>query len=106
MIDNHWEHELIVEENHYWVPEHQSDMACLEGARACPPEDVGGVLGYYELCEGLKDPMHEEHEQFTELVGSDYDSEAFDMEEINVELMVYLRWSRDRFLTWLDSGFS
>ena len=53
-------------------------------------------------CVTFIPPMHEEHEQFKELVGSDYDSEAFDIEEINVELMVYLRWSRDRFLTWLD----
>ncbi|HRX83054.1 MAG TPA: plasmid pRiA4b ORF-3 family protein, partial [Pirellulaceae bacterium] len=36
---------------------------CLEGERACPPEDVGGVPGYYEYCEAMADPKHEEHEE-------------------------------------------
>ena len=39
-----WEHELILEENHYWIPEHQSDLVCLEGARACPQEDIYSVI--------------------------------------------------------------
>jgi len=26
---------------------------CLEGERACPPEDCGGILGYKDLLEIL-----------------------------------------------------
>ena len=36
---------------------------CVEGERACPPEDCGGVPGYYHLLEALGNPGHEEHEE-------------------------------------------
>jgi hypothetical protein len=54
-----WEHEIILEDSRYFNPELQSDIECLEGARACPPEDIGSISGYYEFCEALKDASHE-----------------------------------------------
>src|SRR5439155_3932843 len=36
---------------------------CLEGARACPPEDVGGAWGYREYAEAIADPHHERHQE-------------------------------------------
>lgn len=39
---------------------------CLDGERACPPEDCGGVDGYYQLVEILQDPNHAEHEEMVE----------------------------------------
>jgi hypothetical protein len=95
-----WEHELALEENRYFNPELRTELACLEGERPCPPEDVGGVPGYFEFCNALKDPSHEEHESYMEWSGGDFDSEQFDSESINWELMKYLRWSRDRYQTW------
>ena len=32
--------------------------------------------------------------------GRDYDSEKFDADAVNLELMKYLRWSRDRYQNW------
>ena len=43
--------------------------ACLDGRRACPPEDCGGPWGYKELLEILADPSHEEHAERVEWVG-------------------------------------
>ncbi|MCD6532904.1 MAG: plasmid pRiA4b ORF-3 family protein [Deltaproteobacteria bacterium] len=97
---DNWEHELIIEDSRYFDPELRSDIACLDGARACPPEDVGGVPGYYEFCKALKDPNHEEHESFVEWARENYDSERFDSNEVNWELAKYLHWSRDRSLQW------
>ena len=95
-----WEHELVLEESRYFNPELRTELACLDGQRACPPEDVGGVPGYCEFLNALKDPNHEEHESYTEWSGGSFDSERFDPESINWELMKYLRWSRDRYQSW------
>lgn len=95
-----WEHELVLEESRYYNPERQIKLACLEGERACPPEDVGAIPGYFEFCNALKDPNHQEHESYMEWSGGDYDSERFDSDSVNWELMKYLRWSRDRYQSW------
>ena len=95
-----WEHEIVVEESRYSNPKLRTELACLEGERACPPEDVGGVPGYFEFCNALKDPKHEEHESYMEWSGGDFDSEWFDTDSVNWELMKYLRWSRDRYQYW------
>ncbi len=51
---------------------------CLEGERACPPEDVGGTRGYLDFLEALADPDHEEHDTFRRWVGRRFDPESFD----------------------------
>ena len=51
---------------------------CVGGARACPPEDVGGVWGYADFVEAIRDPANERHEELLEWVGGSFDPEAFD----------------------------
>ena len=58
---------------------------CVEGARACPPEDVGGMGGFYEYLEAIADPKHNEHEHFMEWSGP-FDPEMFDVEEATNEM--------------------
>ncbi len=46
----------------------------------------GGPLrrvGYAELLEALADENHPEYEMYLEQVGNDFDSEEFDLEEVN-----------------------
>ncbi len=86
-----WDHEVVLVESRYFNPEQQIEIACLEGERACPAEDVGGVPGYDEFCKVLKDPSHEEHENYMEWSGGDYDIQRFDADVVNWELMKYLR---------------
>lgn len=55
---------------------------CIDGARACPPEDVGGPPGYVNFLEVLADPNHEEHEELMEWIGGEqWDAEYFDLDE-------------------------
>jgi Plasmid pRiA4b ORF-3-like protein len=61
-------------------------IACVAGARACPPEDCGGVTGYYNLLEALADPEHEDHEMLLEWVGGKYDLDAFDLARVDRRL--------------------
>jgi hypothetical protein len=35
---------------------------CIAGERACPPEDCGGMPGYYQLLDILADPNHPEYQ--------------------------------------------
>jgi len=63
--------------------EAEEKIACIAGARACPPEDCGGVTGYYHLLEALADPGHEDYDMLMEWVGGKFDPEAFDVEAID-----------------------
>jgi len=36
---------------------------CIGGERACPPEDCGGIPGYYSLLDVLQDPTHPDYEE-------------------------------------------
>ncbi|MBC8509191.1 MAG: plasmid pRiA4b ORF-3 family protein [Chloroflexi bacterium] len=80
-----WEHEILVEKILPMDPD-TAYPKCIKGKRACPPEDVGGVWGFEEFLEAMKDPKHEEHESYVTWWGGQYDPEAFDLEEINQEL--------------------
>jgi hypothetical protein len=51
---------------------------CPEGERACPPEDCGGIWGYADFVEAIRNPDDERHEELLEWVGGWFDPEAFD----------------------------
>ena len=56
---------------------------CVEGAQACPPEDVGGIPGYMEFLQAISESSHPEHEAMLEWVGGDFDPKRFDLAETN-----------------------
>jgi hypothetical protein len=97
---------ITIEDSRYSHPQLQGPVECLDGARACPPEDVGGIEGFFDFCEAVLDPAHEDHEQVTQWYAGfpwytgAFNPEAYDVVKVNDELMKYLRWSRDRSLTW------
>jgi hypothetical protein len=53
---------------------------CVEGARACPPEDSGGNGGYQNLLRSIADPEDDEHESYVKWLGRPFDPAAFDAE--------------------------
>lgn len=80
-----WEHTVQVEAVWPADPDERYPL-CLEGERACPPEDVGGVLGYRQLVAALADPGHPDHDQMREWLGRSYEAEVF-IPEIATTLM-------------------
>jgi hypothetical protein len=75
-----WEHEILVEDSSEAEAGHKHPT-CLEGKRACPPEDCGGVWGYPELLDAIGNKKHKQHDELLEWVGDDFDPEEFDADE-------------------------
>src|SRR5664280_2632503 len=80
-----WEHGIAIEK--VLTPEPGlAYPVCMGGKRHGPPEDCGGVPGYYHLLEALSDPDHERHEELREWMGDDFDPEAFSVDDVNRRL--------------------
>ncbi|HEX9198415.1 MAG TPA: plasmid pRiA4b ORF-3 family protein [Acidobacteriaceae bacterium] len=77
-----WEHSIVLEKRLVADPE-ASYPVCTDGQLACPPEDCGGIPGYYGLIEAIADPGHERHEEMTEWVGEDFNPQALSVENVN-----------------------
>ena len=77
-----WEHGIVLEKG-LPVDPNMAYPAATGGAGACPPEDCGGIGGFYSLLESLQNPRHPQHEELLEWVGEDYDPKKFSIEAIN-----------------------
>jgi hypothetical protein len=82
---DNWDHEVTAERV---LPARTDTVApaCIDGRRACPPEDCGGTWGYQDLLAILADPAHPEHRERVEWVGRPLDPEAFDPSEFEDNL--------------------
>jgi hypothetical protein len=74
-----WRHEVLFEGCPPLDPKEKYPL-CLEGERACPPEDCGGPSGYVDYLAAITDPNDERHEEMLEWRGP-FDPDAFDPTE-------------------------
>ena len=79
-----WKHEVLFE-GCLAATEGQKYPICVEGERACPPEDVGGIFGYNEYLKIIGDPNHEQHEEMLEWRGK-FDPEKFDSKKASKKM--------------------
>jgi Plasmid pRiA4b ORF-3-like protein len=77
-----WEHQLLLEKVVARSPSARYPMV-LAGRGACPPEDVGGLPGYYHFLQVINDSAHPEHEDMLEWAGGGFDPTAFNAQEVN-----------------------
>jgi hypothetical protein len=77
-----WHHGIMIEA----VEAGQSDIKYpryVDGARRCPPEDVGGTPGFENFLEAIDDPGHPDHaeliEWYDECYGGTYDPATIDL---------------------------
>jgi hypothetical protein len=80
-----WRHEVVVE-SVAPVPMLLKFAVCVDGERACPPEDCGGSRGYRDLLAGIAGPDEEMPAGCVDWAGHPFDPEAFDLSVINVAL--------------------
>ena len=71
--------EQIVDDYYFGYP------TLLDGAGTAPPEDVGGIHGYYEFLKVYRNPKHSEHEEMKAWAESQYFRE-YDPDWINESL--------------------
>lgn len=80
-----WKHDVVVEAI---LPPGKTGRTprCVDGKRACPPEDCGGVPGYTDLVAAMRDRQHPERKRFLEWLGGIFDENAFSLHEANERL--------------------
>ncbi len=80
-----WWHSVAIEKSLKPKPTDAFPL-CVKGAGACPPEDIGGIWGYYESLEAIRNPQHEGHADLLEWWGEGFDPDALSLEETNKAL--------------------
>jgi hypothetical protein len=80
-----WEHSVALEKRFAGSGD-AGYPVCLDGQQACPPEDCGGVPGYYDLLEVLQNPDDERYAETREWIGEDFDPQAFSADAVNRQL--------------------
>ncbi|MFA7174510.1 MAG: plasmid pRiA4b ORF-3 family protein [Kiritimatiellia bacterium] len=81
-----WEHQILLEKMLKPDPKKKLPI-CTKGMRACPPEDCGGMYGYYHLIETLSGADCPEKEELLEWLGGPIDPDAFDLKATNARLL-------------------
>lgn len=58
---------------------------CIDGELACPPEDCGGVSGFFRFLDIISNPTHDEHEEMLEWAGGKYNPDDFDPNSVRFD---------------------
>lgn len=88
-----WDHAVSVKSFDY-TKEIPQPIYCLKAVGTCPPENVGGVGGYAEFCEAIRDPKNKEYKSLREWAEIESDDDiiwpdAVDLDAINRRLSRY-----------------
>jgi hypothetical protein len=82
MGDN-WEHTLVLEKI---LPSEGKTPVCTHASGACPPEDCGGISGYYNVRQVLGNPQDPDHARIKAELGGKFDPNFVDTAAINKKL--------------------
>lgn len=72
-----WEHSITLENRRKMSANDEYTVKLLKGKNACPPEDVGGVIGYKHLLEVLDNPKSPEYMMMKDWVPSNFNPKKF-----------------------------
>ncbi|HEU0145995.1 MAG TPA: plasmid pRiA4b ORF-3 family protein [Bradyrhizobium sp.] len=85
-----WHHLVEIEELLALDPAPHG-ATCSDGARARPPEDVGGPGGYETFLEIMADRAHPEHADMKRWCGGHFDPNWFDLDLTNKDVRTALK---------------
>lgn len=100
-----WEHLVKLESVSVSASGERVEPQCIGGARACPPEDVGGMWGFAEVAAWLRSGApaddvpqpFETAEDALRWLPVDYHPDAFDPEEATAAMRL---WASGEHLPW------
>lgn len=80
-----WIHNITIER---WgeVEDNSFSPHCIDGQLNCPPEDCGGIKGYYQLLRILEDTTHPEYSSMVHWVGANFDPTKFEKVRVKRQL--------------------
>lgn len=84
-MSDSWEHDLWIEKVL------TADPAVLypryiDGAGRSPPENVGGIPGFYRFLDALEDPKHPDHAHLLNWYGGPFEAKAVGEDKIRERL--------------------
>jgi len=97
-----WEHTVVIEATAAGDPDRDYPRF-VAGARRCPPEDVGGPLGFSDFLEAVANRRHAEHRRMIEWYGGTFDADDLDLSEIHRRLAALAKRRRDGLLGYAKS---
>lgn len=80
-----WKHKIIVEKS-LTMDGITMYPICIGGQLCCPPEDCGGIPGFYTNLEIIKNKKDPEYKDTISWLGKKYDPLAFDIKAVNKKL--------------------
>ncbi len=80
-----WIHSIVVEKTMPLDPDKYYPV-CIKGKLNCPPEDCGGLYGYYNFLEIISNKKHPEYRNMVEWIGDGFDPTEFEVEDVNAIL--------------------
>ena len=83
-----WEHTVALEKIIFAEPKEKYPKI-IAGANACPPEDCGGIGGYYDMLEISSNPKNPEYNEIREWLGLENPEDSFDPNIFNFKLVIF-----------------
>lgn len=80
-----WMHTVVIE-RFGTVSNKQQLPFCAGGELKCPPEDCGGIGGFYDFLSIISDKKHKGYKETIRWAGGKYDPNDFDLIKVNKKL--------------------
>lgn len=94
-----WEHSVEILN---CIDDYEGDCPVVtKFKQASPPEDCGGIYGYYNFLEQYEDESNPEHESIVEWAESQGYSGVYNLEDVNSEMEQILDFDPDDFEDFL-----
>jgi hypothetical protein len=88
-----WKH-IVTIEKFVMLEDAEQLPFCIAGELKCPPEDCGGIPGFYNFLSIVSDKSHPEYKETKYWVGGKYNRNEFNQDKVNKKLRNIKRYIR------------